>query len=396
MTSPFCGRQAAAHGFWPLIVGRFVCGVACGICISACMIYISETTCPRIRGVMLLLPETFATGGLLMCYVLGLLLHWRYVAIVCGALPNLIIFAGFWWLPESPTWLVHQFRLEDAAKALRFFRGVTFDAESQVQELVIGMEKTKMTAWQAFRLLRYAEYLRPTIIVIVQMTILNFSGFNAMFGYAVVIFRLANTGINEYHCAILLAGVRLASVIVSWSLIDRLGRRVLLSVSGAVCALSLTTIGGFFYARVYSPEAAEQMAWLPLAGMLCFICSFAVGTGPVSWVVFAELLPSAVRELCGSITIIIWALTQFVILQMFPALRDVLNNHGIFWLFAGVCLFQLVFAVFMVPETRRRTLEDIHREHFSVKERKSMQESKPDGAESDVKSQVSSCDYSNF
>ncbi|XP_043225523.1 facilitated trehalose transporter Tret1-like [Amphibalanus amphitrite] len=356
--------QALATGFWPLMAGRFVCGLACGVCVSSAQIYISEISSPRVRGVLLILPETFATAGLLMCYTLGLLLHWKMVAVVCGLVPNLVIFAGFLRLPESPTWLVSKHRLSAAAESLLFFHGRRYAADSQVQLILAGLEQTKMSVCETLRLMRHSVYLQPVLIIAVQMTILNFSGINAMFGYAVVIFRLARTGINEYHCAMVLAAVRLLCNIGSTTLIDRLGRRVLLSLSGAFCTVSLAVIGAYFYLREQDVQQVQGLHWLPLAGMICTICSYSLGIGPISWVIFGEMLPSSVRELYGSIIIIFWSLTLFTVLQVFPELTALLGNSGTFWLFAGVCAVQVLFAFCVVPETRLRTLEDIHQEHF--------------------------------
>ena len=354
-------------GFWPLLAGRFVCGLACGVCVSSAQIYISEISSPRVRGILLIFPETFATAGLLMCYTLGLLLRWKMVAVVCGLLPNLVIFAGLLRLPESPTWLVSKHRLSEAADSLLFFHGARYAADSQVQLILAGLEQTKMSVWQTLRLMRHWVYLRPVLIIATQMTILNFSGINAMFGYAVVIFRLARTGINEYHCAMVLAAVRLLCNFTSTTLIDRLGRRALLSLSGAFCTVSLAVIGAYFYLREQDVQQVQGLHWLPLAGMICTICSYSLGIGPISWVLFGEMLPSAVRELYGSIVIIFWSLTLFTVLQVFPELTAALGNGGTFWLFAGVCAAQVLFACCVVPETRLRSLEDIQHEHFITK-----------------------------
>ncbi|XP_037087337.1 facilitated trehalose transporter Tret1-like [Pollicipes pollicipes] len=361
------GLQALVPGFWPLLAGRFVCGLACGVCVSSAQIYISETSSPRVRGVLLILPETFATTGLLMCYMLGLLLRWQLVAIICGLVPNLVIFLGFLKLPESPTWLVSKHRLAPAARSLLFFHGSRFEADAQVQQILAGLEQTKMSVRQTLGLMRHADYLRPVLIIALQMTILNFSGINAMFGYAVVIFKLARTGINAYQCAMVLAAVRLLCNLFSTSLIDRLGRRALISISGAFCTISLAVIGAYFFVRQQDEELVQDLHWLPLASMIVTISSYSVGIGPISWVIFGEMLPSSVRELYGSIIIIFWSVTLFTILQVFPDLTRLLGNHGTFWLFSGVCALQVLFACFVIPETRLRTLEDIQHEHFVAK-----------------------------
>jgi hypothetical protein len=70
------------------------------------------------RGTLAGSGPLFVSSGITFVYILGAVLSWRWVCLVCAAFPSgAIIFCEL--IPESPTWLVHNGKMEEATKVLR-------------------------------------------------------------------------------------------------------------------------------------------------------------------------------------------------------------------------------------------------------------------------------------
>ncbi len=91
------------------------------------------------------------------------------------------------------------------------------------------------------------------------------------------------------------------------------------------------------------------------------IGSFAVGLGPVFWLLIAEIFPMRVRGMAMSLaTAVNWA-ANLLVSSTFLSLIQALGPANTFRLFGVVNLVAWVFVFQLVPETRGRSLEDIER-----------------------------------
>ena len=84
--------------------------------------------------------------------------------------------------------------------------------------------------------------------------------------------------------------------VVSSLMITRLGRRTLFATSQLICAISIVALGAFFYIQDTDPETAESIGWLPLASLMIYIGSFAIGSGPIPWIMTGEIVPRKVKS----------------------------------------------------------------------------------------------------
>jgi MFS transporter, SP family, solute carrier family 2 (myo-inositol transporter), member 13 len=86
---------------------------------------------------------------------------------------------------------------------------------------------------------------------------------------------------------------------------------------------------------------------------------FAIGPGVCVWLALSELMPTRIRSNGMSIALVI---NQVVSTTLAAIFLPVVSNHGystIFFLFAGFTVIYLVTAVFFLPETKGKTLEEI-------------------------------------
>jgi MFS family permease len=134
-------------------------------------------------------------------------------------------------------------------------------------------------------------------------------------------------------------------------LIDRSGRKKLMLIGSVGYIVSLSAVAWAFY------SGAGGM--LVVLFVFLFIASHAVGQGAVIWVFIAEIFPNNMRAKgqslgCGTH----WVFAALIALFM-PYVLSVFEGHTIFAFFAFMMLLQLLFVVFLMPETRGRTLESL-------------------------------------
>jgi SP family galactose:H+ symporter-like MFS transporter len=143
--------------------------------------------------------------------------------------------------------------------------------------------------------------------------------------------------------------------VVAMLLIDRVGRRPLLLGSLAGMALALAVLGFGFVAST----STASLAGLSVVCLMVFVGAFAIGLGPIFWLLIAEIYPLRVRGLAMSVaTTANWA-SNLVVSLTFLTLLQALGPAKTFWLYGLVAIAAWYFAFRLVPETRGRTLEEI-------------------------------------
>jgi MFS family permease len=146
--------------------------------------------------------------------------------------------------------------------------------------------------------------------------------------------------------------------VVAILILDRVGRRPLLIIGTIGCIVSLVALG-FFFA---SPTLKQDASWIALVCLITYIASFAVGLGPVFWLMISEIFPMKVRSAAMSIsTVANWA-SNFLVATFFLTLTGAITIQGTFWLYAGFGVLAVVFFFFRLPETKDRSLEEISQE----------------------------------
>jgi SP family myo-inositol transporter-like MFS transporter 13 len=103
--------------------------------------------------------------------------------------------------------------------------------------------------------------------------------------------------------------------------------------------------------------------WLVALTLYIFMAFYAVGPGVCVWLALSELMPTRIRSNGMSIALVI---NQIVSTTLAAIFLPVVSNHGystIFFIFVGFTVVYFVTAVFFLPETKGKTLEEIE-EHF--------------------------------
>ncbi|MGE5360251.1 MAG: MFS transporter, partial [Bacteroidales bacterium] len=195
---------------------------------------------------------------------------------------------------------------------------------------------------------------RPLAIGVVLAVLQQVTGINVVLYYAPEIFKrtglAASQAIND---TVLVGVVNLIFTIVAIWVVDRLGRKPLLVVASLGMGCSLALLGAAFRTRSF------EGPWV-LVLVLAYVASFALAMGPVVWVVLSEIFPTRLRGRAMSVaTLCLWA-ACYLVSQTFPVLLERVGG-AVFFLYTAMCAVALFFVLFVVPETKGRTLEEIER-----------------------------------
>jgi MFS transporter, SP family, galactose:H+ symporter len=347
---------AAAPSLDILVIGRLIVGLGIGFATSTVPIYISEVSPPQTRGWQVSLFQLAITIGILAAYLVDYTFAgsggWRWM-LGLAFVPGAILGLGMIRMPESPRWLAEHGQSDLARRILAQIRG-TEDIEAEWAEIQKTLTETQERGRFSDLL---SQTLRPALVIGIGLAIFQqVTGINTVIYYAPIIVQSA--GISSASGAILAtAGIGLVNVImtiVAMWLIDHVGRRPLLLIGIAGMILSLGVLG-----FVFRMPTGGALAWLAVVTLMVYVASFAISLGPIFWLIIAEIYPLKVRGIAeGTAAGVNWA-SNFVVSITFLTLVEVLGPSTTFWVYALLAVAAWLFAYYLVPETKGRTLEEI-------------------------------------
>ena len=339
-----------------LIVGRLAVGIAIGVASYTAPLYISEMAPPKLRGALVTLNQLAITTGILLAYIVDAVFApsdgWRLM-FAFGALPAIVLGLGIAGLPESPRWLLLHRRKEEAIQVLNRIRG-NQDVMPEVNEILEHADPGHGKFTDLF-----SPFVLPVLFCGMALAVIQqVTGINTVIYYAPTIFQAA--GFHSKEAAIVAtAGVGLVNVlmtVVSIPLIDKVGRRPLLLISLAGMGASLAALAiGFAI-------GGETLKWIGVISLAVYIASFAIGLGPVFWLLISEIFPLSVRGQAASVATMANWLSNFIVSLTFLSLLNALGSVWTFVLYAALCGVGIWFCLRFVPETKGVPLELIERD----------------------------------
>jgi sugar porter (SP) family MFS transporter len=353
---------AFSGGTWMLIAFRFVLGLSVGTASFVAPLYISEVSPPRVRGGLTSFNQLAVTSGILISYLVdSAFAHvpgtWRWMLGI-AVIPGAALAVGMLTVPHTPRWLVSRGQEDEAHEVLDRLREGDDDADVD-GELDDIKEADRQEGDTSVRELFTARLRGVMLIGIVLAIAQQFVGVNTVIYYAPTILSDTGLGNSAALAGTLVVGItNVVFTIVAVLLLDRVGRRALLLTGTVVLMLALVVLGIYFS----SSTLQDQYGWLALAGLILFIAGFAIGLGPVFWLMISEIFPVGVRsKAMAAATIVNWG-ANFLVAQTFLSLSGWITRQGVFFLYAGLAVLSIVFFALRVPETRGRSLEDIQSE----------------------------------
>lgn len=470
-----------SHGFVPLLIGRLLQGLSGGVIAVVVPLYLAECLSAGSRGKGSGIFQFMLTFGIVAASLTGLYyIHQTEATIAAAAgnvaliraaqdhawrsmflaviYPGMAFFLGAFFLSETPRWLFRKGRIDEASAVLR--RAVSEEEADremrEMQELAVE-DKQHATATSGSLLQR--KYAYPFLLACVVLTLNQTTGINSVLGYLLVILKQA--GMSATHAAQGDLAVKILNclmTIVGVALVDRKGRKFLLSLGTGGIVVAVLGVAFFFYAFeshridissqvnahiqgntlslngddikswsqqaspdgsgamgmtiLYSygggdklatlvssdpvpltiaPEAdsltrplkinraflsrvpTERTGWFVTLFLALFIASYSAGPGVVVWLALSELMPTRIRSAGMGIALLLNQGMSTLIAGVFlPAV----SNYGYFSMFLFWGVFTSLYfctAVFFLPETKGKTLEEIERSFDPAHKRSSIE-----------------------
>jgi len=334
---------------------RFLGGIGVGASTIAAPTYVSEIAPAHKRGQLVALYQFNIVFGILVAFISNFLLKdvgtqpWRWMVGI-EALPAVLYLLGILTVPKSPRWVL--FKLKDLAQAQAIFKEINGKelTGSEIEEIQVEQEPANQKP------LFSKTYRFPIILAFLIAFFNQLSGINAFLYYAPRIFEAA--GLEESAALLSSIGIGVTNLIftlLGLYLIDKIGRRLLMIIGsiGYIISLSLVSI-------------AFLQGWQGISVpifLFLFIASHAIGQGAVIWVFISEIFPDSLRAQGQSFGCSVhWVLAALITLFMPVALSAFPNPGYVFILFAGMMVLQLVFVLFMMPETKGISLERLSKQ----------------------------------
>jgi len=195
-------------------------------------------------------------------------------------------------------------------------------------------------------------FRRPLLIGIMLAGFSQLSGITPLFSFLPEIFRSAGTATGDaFYQSVLVSLVNLVFTLCALWLVDISGRKKLILTGTLLQTISFALVGWFYH--IHGSGLAV------LIFVMTFVAGHAFGNGVACWVIISEIYPTKVRGRAMSIaTTALWVVGYFGN-QTFPLMQKYFGSDGTFWVFSSAALLNLRFVLWLVPETKGRSLEDI-------------------------------------
>ena len=313
---------ALAHGYGPLVFGRLLQGISAGLIGVVVPLYLAECLGAAQRGKGTGIFQWLLTLGIVAAAVIGLYFSnrvdevaklgdagklfafkdtaWRNIFWV-SLPPGILFVIGSFMVAESPRWLFRRGKKEAAHAALLRSRTVE-QAKIELREMAetAAAEKavTSTTGGKIKESLLHRKYVIPFVLACVILACNQFTGVNSIIGYNATILIQAGLDDRQAHLGyVILTLVNFLMTIGAILLVDRKGRKFLLTVGSAGIILSLVCAGSLFHKteklRVDVKDAVQMLVTTNQTLSLAFnetaatnlLADKAINNGPVSLIV---------------------------------------------------------------------------------------------------------------
>lgn len=479
---------ALSHGYAPLFWGRLLQGASGGFIGIVVPLYLAECLPASDRGKGTAAFQWMLTLGIVAAALIGIYYSYRVEAVArvssAAALfdfkdqawrrifwvslpPGVLFVLGSFFVTESPRWLFRRGRVEQAKTALLRSRTVE-QATVEVEEMhSIAAQSAQPAAGRktADRLLQ-RKYVVPFILACVILFCNTATGINSIIGYNTSI--LLQSGLSDLSAHwgyVIFTLVNFFGVMVGMMLVDRVGRKILLTIGTSGIIVVLVVVGLLFRTTErqnvdraaefqtlvapdqtltyhFTPAAAQELighesakpaslvvvyscgdftsstnfvrsdsegapltisrdeclphsrfdaflknplgnydaarsaplkidhatvsylpsvrhGWTIAIGLYLFVAFFAFGPSVCVWIALSELMPTRIRSNGMSIALVINQLVSTILAAIFLPFVSKYGYSSMFFVFAAFTVIYFCTAVFFLPETKGRTLEEI-------------------------------------
>ncbi|KAI9653181.1 MAG: hypothetical protein M1831_006139 [Alyxoria varia] len=370
--------MAVANTWYNLLIARFALGFAVGAKSSTTPVYAAECAPTLVRGALTMQWQMWTAFGIMLGYIVGVAfqdlstpeipyLNWRLM-LGSTSIPPLIVCTMVYLCPESPRWYMLKNKYTKAYRALCSFRNSRLQAARDLYHIHASLKVEeqlrhgKPNAVKEFITVPRTRRAAQSSFFVMFMQ--QFCGVNVVAYYSTEIFKEGGFSVQNALLASLGVGI------INWLFalpavytIDTFGRRNLLLVTFPLMGCCLLFTGFCFFI-----DAGNVRLGLIALGIYLFMIVYSPGEGPVPFTYSAEAFPLHIREYGMAFATATTWFFNFVLAMTWPALNAAFTPTGAFGWYAAWNFAAAVTAYFFLPETAKRSLEELD-QIFSVRTR---------------------------
>jgi len=257
-----------AHGYWALIAGRLLQGISAGFIGVVIPLYLAECLAASNRGRGTGLFQWLLTLGIVAAALIGLYYSgkveavtksgdadkifavkdaaWRSIFWV-SLPPGLLFVIGGFMVAESPRWLFRRGKKAEARAALLRSR-TEEQAKVEMKEMIETIAAERRTTGSVRESLLRRKYVIPFVLACVILACNQLTGINSIIPYnATILIQAGLSDIDAHRAGVVFTVINFLVTIVGVLLVDRKGRKFLLSLGTAGIIVSLFATGVLFH-----------------------------------------------------------------------------------------------------------------------------------------------------
>ncbi|KJR84948.1 sugar transporter [Sporothrix schenckii 1099-18] len=367
--------QAGASGggaYAMVIAGRIIAGVGVAIVSTGVPLYQSEIAPARQRGRFVVMNHIGMVGGLAAGFWVGYAMTfwdtphgdavgWR-AALSVQFVPAVLFMLGLPFLPETPRWLVEHGQLARARASLDYFRQglahATPDAtQHEFDEICADVAASRASGLDGTSLFREPSLRRRLWRAALLQFMAQMCGATAMKYYLPTLFKALGLGTR---LSLLAGGIestlKIGCTVLEMLIIDRVGRRITLTVGAAVMSVALLINGALPLA--YPDNTNRAADYTCIVFIFVYSLGYSMGFGPAAWVYGSEIFPTSLRARGLNLSASGGAIGSIVVAQVWPVGIANLGSR-IYFFFMAINIICVPIIWYLYPETKHLALEDM-------------------------------------
>jgi SP family xylose:H+ symportor-like MFS transporter len=333
---------------------RLIGGIGVGLASAVSPMYIGEMAPAHIRGQLVSLNQFAIIFGMLVVYFVNWgiasgqtldwinTIGWRWM-FLSETIPAGLFGILLFFVPETPRYLSLTNREDKAMKILTRING------AERAKIIMTEIKSSLSHHASPKLFSFGK--KVIIVGILLSVFQQFVGINVALYYAPRIFESMGAAKDASLMQTVIMGlVNVIFTVVAIFTVDKWGRKPLLIVGSAGMAVGMFVISALAFMKVIGIGT--------LVFIIIYTASFMMSWGPITWVLISEIFPNKIRGKAVAIAVAAQWAANYFISSTYPAMMEF--SGGVTYGFYGLMsILSLIFVWKMVPETKRKTLEEM-------------------------------------
>ncbi|XP_059045590.1 facilitated trehalose transporter Tret1-like [Achroia grisella] len=344
-----------ADKFWLVLLGRGFCGVSMGMIIPIISVYSAEIANNEIRGSLCSILQVICGLGCVTMFIVGPFMTYLNLNILYSCLTILCSIPALF-VPQSPYFLYTKGRIQEAHQLLTFLRGSEELAQAEIEQYSLCNNVKQIETPK--KVYREKLFLKAVYLCICVSILTQCSGYNSVSYYLQTLLESTETNISPAIASAVVGVLQLLGGCITACIIDKYGRKTILSISFLGIALGSFGLGTFFKLKE-TQEMHGILNYVPIVSIIFVVYSFIAGPGTLLFTLQAELFDRPTKTVGASISIFTNMLIMFLAIRYNDTIINYIGVYWNYWMFSCISVFGCLFVILFIPETKGKTFTEI-------------------------------------